>query len=121
MRLFVHAVHLLSFLRRSDPFWEITSPWRAIFGWAKARFDALTYIYFLKINSGKRRYYLFPILNVASTLISYKPIAICATETQNICSYPQGAQKCIMSIIFIPQTVPRKEITFDFVVVAFCL
>ncbi len=35
---FVHAVHLLSFLRRSDPFRGITSPWRAILGWAKATF-----------------------------------------------------------------------------------
>ena len=37
-RLFVHAVHLLSFFRRSDPFLGITSPWRAILGWAKATF-----------------------------------------------------------------------------------
>ncbi len=36
MNLNVHAVHLLSFLRRSDPFRGITWPWRAILGWAKA-------------------------------------------------------------------------------------
>ena len=34
--LFVHAVHLLNFLRRSDPSRVITSPWRTILGWAKA-------------------------------------------------------------------------------------
>ncbi len=31
-----YAVHLLSFLRRSDSLRGITSPWRAIFGWATA-------------------------------------------------------------------------------------
>ena len=34
--LFVHAVYLLSFLRRSEPFRGITSPWRAILGWTTA-------------------------------------------------------------------------------------
>ncbi len=47
--LFVHAVHLLSFLRRSNPFRGITSPWRAILGWSKATFF-LIHITFWKIT-----------------------------------------------------------------------
>ncbi len=38
IRLFVHAVHLLSFLRRSDPFRGITSPTRRLPYWANGLF-----------------------------------------------------------------------------------
>ncbi len=48
-------VHLLSFFRRSDPFRGITSPWRAILGWAKA-----TFLWFRARGSKRRlRAFLF--------------------------------------------------------------